>query len=100
MHLILHNWPDSACLAVLRHITAAMIPGYSKLLVSDMILPDKDYSEHSARFDWLMVIMLAAMERTEMQWRKLLDEDGLEVTGLWYPLGKARDGIIECMLKG
>lgn len=25
---------------------------------------------------------LAAMERTEMQWRKLLDEDGLEVTGL------------------
>ena len=77
-----------------------MIPGYSKLLVNDMILLDKDCFEHSAGFNWLMMIMFATMERTEMQWRKLLDEAGLEVTWLWYPPHKAGEGIIECMLKG
>lgn len=51
----------------LTPMTAAMIPGYLRLLVSDTILPDKNYSEHSAGFDRFMVIMLAAMERTEMQ---------------------------------
>lgn len=65
-----------------------------------MILPDKDYSEHSVGFDWLIMIMLTAIKRTEMQWRKLLDEAGLDVTRLWHPPGKAGGGIIECMLKG
>jgi O-methyltransferase domain len=42
---ILYNWPDAACLTILSNLAPAM-KGYpsSRLLISDLILPDSNPS--------------------------------------------------------
>jgi len=41
MHSVLHDWPDSVCEKILKQITEAMQLGYSKLLINEIIIPDK-----------------------------------------------------------
>jgi hypothetical protein len=40
MHGILHNWNNDDTLTILIHIKNAITPGYSKLLVNDIIMPN------------------------------------------------------------
>jgi hypothetical protein len=40
MHGILHDWNDDDALTILIHIKNAMTPGYSKLLVDDIMMPN------------------------------------------------------------
>jgi hypothetical protein len=42
MKFILHDWSDEQSLQILRHIHDAMTPGYSKLIIEEFILPEKD----------------------------------------------------------
>lgn len=42
MRHVLHDWPDHSCVEIMNHIADAMVPGYSKLLIFEWILPAKD----------------------------------------------------------
>ncbi len=41
---------------------------------------------------------LAALERSEQQWRELLEGTGVEIARFWFPPGGSIDGVVEVML--
>ncbi|KAL8753705.1 MAG: hypothetical protein Q9184_005341 [Pyrenodesmia sp. 2 TL-2023] len=94
---IFHDWPDSACHHILSHTAAAMRRNYSKLLISEFVLPDMDTALFPATLDIQMMGLHAGMERSEKQWRTLLDSAGLKVVKIWQDV-KGGEGVIEATL--
>ena len=74
-----------------------MTPGYSKLLIHELILPDTGAAEIQARFDLVMMTFNGGMERSKAQWSKLLEDAGFVNVKLWEH-GDA-DGIIEAEVR-
>ena len=77
--MILHDWPDDHCVKILQNTASAMKPGYSKILISDVVLPDKGATAWPTESDFAMMSLLAAMERSASQWTNLLERAGLKV---------------------
>ncbi|KAI1266025.1 sterigmatocystin 8-O-methyltransferase [Xylariaceae sp. FL1019] len=98
-HHILHDWSDDVCLDILKHVTKAMKPGYSKLLLHEMIIPAQNASSFHAMLDLSMMAFNGGMERTERQWGALLAKAGLDVIKVWPPMQDDADGIVEAVLK-
>ena len=59
--------------------------GYSKLILWDFVLPEKGVPPTLSSLDWEMMTFYAAGERSENQWRSLLEaqEIGLRVNVIW-----------------
>ncbi|KAA8571902.1 hypothetical protein EYC84_001853 [Monilinia fructicola] len=99
-HHILHDWSDYKCLEILQNLKEAMKPGYSKLLIHDMILPEQGASTYHALLDLTMMAFNSGMERTGKQWVDLLERAGFEVVKLSMPEDEPdADGIVEAVLK-
>lgn len=98
MKFILHDWSDERCLTILSNITASMKKGFSQLIIEDFILPVKGATILPAIWDMQMMTFMSAMERTERQWRVLLEKAGLEIEGFHLPPGDGT-GIIVTKLK-
>ena len=81
--MILHDWPDDHCVTILKNIASAMKPGYSKVLVNDVVFPDKGATRFATQSDFGMLALLGAMERSEAQWRRLFEQAGLQVVKIW-----------------
>ncbi|KAI1747698.1 putative O-methyltransferase [Xylaria castorea] len=96
-HHILHDWSDVKCLEILKQAKNAMKPGYSKLLIHEMIIPEQGASKFHAMLDLTMMAFNAGMERTERQWEELLRKAGLRVVKFWTAQADA-DGIVEAIL--
>ena len=60
-----------------------MEPGYSKLLINENVVPDAGAAWSITSMDWLMMALGAVRERTERQWKALLEQAGLRVSGIW-----------------
>jgi hypothetical protein len=62
-----------------------MKKGYSKLILWEFVLPEKGVPPTLSSLDWEMMTFYAAGERSEGQWRSLLEaqEIGLRVNGIW-----------------
>ena len=76
-----------------------MEPGYSKILLSEAILPDTGCSLLQAGLDIEMMGMHAGMERTRAQWKKLLEGEGFSIVQFWMSPGGDGEGIVEVELK-
>ncbi|RYO87813.1 hypothetical protein DL764_008807 [Monosporascus ibericus] len=98
-HHILHDWSDVKCMEILRQVKTAMKPGYSRLLLHEMIIPEQGASTFHAMLDVTMMAFNAGMERTERQWRELLESAGFRVLKVWLPREEDADGIVEAILK-
>lgn len=75
-----------------------MKPNYLKLLISEFVLPDMNTALFPATLDMQMMGLHAGMERSERQWRTLLDFAGLRVIKIWQDV-KGGEAVIEAMLK-
>ena len=79
---VLHDWDDARAVAILRAIRAAM-GERSRLLVVEPIVPDRPgsspYDALIAASDLNMLIATGGKERTESEFRTLLDAAGLPV---------------------
>lgn len=95
---ILHDWADSKCREILRNIVSAMTKGYSKLIISEWVLPDTETPLYPALLDINMMAFFSGMERTQTQWTELLASEGLEVVKFWS-IGKEVEGLIVATLK-
>ena len=70
---VLHDWDDEDALRILRVCRAAMRAD-ARLLVVDAILPERAVDQPFAiRMDLHMLLLLGARERTEAEFRDLLD---------------------------
>lgn len=76
-----------------------MVPGYSKLIIRELILPEGKCDKTSAVFDLAMMAFNAGMERTGTQWRELLGQAGFQNVKVWTAPEVGADGVIEAMLE-
>lgn len=75
-----------------------MTPGYSKLLLNELVIPDKGADIVGAQIDFTMMCGLGSEERSEGQWRQMLEEAGLHIVKVWTKAQEA-ESIIEVELK-
>lgn len=94
MKFILHDWADAQCHEILQHLRTAMRKGYSKLIIEEFVLPDKDAPLSQTTLDWQMMVFCSSMERTRDHWKKLLTSAGFHVVKFWFP-SRSGQGIIE-----
>jgi hypothetical protein len=95
---ILHDYSsDDECRRILENIVPAMKFGYSKLLIKELLIPDRNAPWALTSLDVNVMQSLAGQERTETQFRKLLDSAGFKIDGMWtHP--NAIDVVIEASL--
>ena len=84
MRTVLHDWPDKQALRALRHIRAAM-DNESILLINENTLPETSASEYSTELDLSMMACFSSLERTEAQWKQLVESADLKITNVWKP---------------
>lgn len=97
LHSILHDWSDDQSRHILEQFIPAMEKGYSRLLVIDHVLPDRDSPWNLQALDWELMTFLSARERTEAQWRTLIETAGLKIVNIYkHPQGA--DACIELEL--
>jgi len=81
---ILHDWSDEVCDRILRNCAAAL-PAGGTLLISESVLHE-DFSGSTLTHAKDLLMLLAnepgARERSEGEYRELLDAAGFEVTNL------------------
>ncbi len=71
-----------------------MEPGYSKLFLHELILPDDHPNAFQCTFDMAM-LTVGGMERSRSQWKNLLKEAGFDAMQFWVDKDENADGIIE-----
>lgn len=83
LHSCLHDWPDFKAHEILTSLKPGLTKGYSKLLINENVIPDKGAHWLSTALDMVMMANLSASERTERQWRALLESAGFKVVEIW-----------------
>lgn len=78
MRAVLHVLPDERCRTVVRKIKEAMSEE-SVFLIDEMVFPNSRVSWQAAQFDLTMMCAHASMERTQTQWKALLDSVDLKI---------------------
>jgi DNA-binding Lrp family transcriptional regulator len=84
---ILHDWDDERATAILRTIRAAA-PENARLLLLESVVPAGNEPDGAKWLDLLMLALFHGRERSEDQWRTLLEAGGFEPIQL-------EDGLIE-----
>ena len=85
MKFVLHDYQDEQCLRILENVKASMKEGYSYLVINEFIIPSTGCTRFPAQFDLLMMMALTSLERTEIEWKSLLERAGLALEGLYQP---------------
>jgi O-methyltransferase domain/Dimerisation domain len=78
MRLIIHDWDDEKSSIVLRNCHQAM-PEHGKLLLVECVLPPGNEPSITKFVDMLMLMMTGGKERTEEEYRALLQSNGYEL---------------------
>ncbi|KFA45947.1 hypothetical protein S40293_07288 [Stachybotrys chartarum IBT 40293] len=75
---VLHNHPDHKVRILLENTKSAMAPD-SIMLLDEMVLPETGVNSYAAAMDITMMSAMAGMERSEAQWKALLESVGLKL---------------------
>jgi hypothetical protein len=75
---IIHDWSDEECVTILSHCRAGM-KGGGKVLIVEMVVPDPNVHAISKFLDLEMLLFLTGRERTESEYRDLLERAGFEL---------------------
>lgn len=84
---IFHNWGDKESKLILERTRDAMKPGYSRLLIQDLVIAERGADQSEATQDWLMLMGYCAHERSEKQWHELLASAGLRISNVYQNKG-------------
>ncbi|KAJ5387069.1 hypothetical protein N7509_009610 [Penicillium cosmopolitanum] len=95
---IMHDWSDENCSIILKHITAVMERGFSKILIEDYIIPSQNAGSKETMTDMIVMVWCPGIERTRQRWTELLESVGLKINNFWLPHGSHK-GIIEAELQ-
>jgi len=81
----LHNWSDGEVLTILKNIRAAIRPSGRLLVAERLMAADISQRETMTVFlDFFMLLLNGGRERTEDEYRRLLEQAGFAVTGVRY----------------
>ena len=80
MQFILHDWSDQDCVKILKNCRKAIQGKKGKLIIVEVVLQPEgtgDFDDAGMVLDLLMIAhTTGGKERTEVEWRKLLNEAG------------------------
>jgi hypothetical protein len=76
---IIHDWDDERAIAILRSCHRVMT-GNGKLLLVEAVVPRSSEPHFSKFVDLNMLVMTGGRERTEHEYRTLLEASGFRVT--------------------
>ncbi|KAF5022524.1 hypothetical protein F66182_5426 [Fusarium sp. NRRL 66182] len=76
MHNVLHDWEDEQTTQIFKHLDEAMEPGYSKLLIHESLVSTIKPLARVTTSGLTMMACLGAKERTEAEWRQLVESVG------------------------
>lgn len=94
LHSVLHDWGFDDCVRILQALKPAMKPGYSRLLINEIVVPDEKPTWPVTAMDQLVLVLGAMAERSEAQWTALLRQAGYKIVKIWqYHLGS--ESLIE-----
>jgi hypothetical protein len=71
-----------------------MIPGYSKLLIGNVVLADVDVPLRQSLLDIAMLVLHSGQQRSQSEFKELLEGAGFKIVKIWLPPGDG-DGIVE-----
>ncbi|KAL2267367.1 hypothetical protein VTJ83DRAFT_4644 [Remersonia thermophila] len=94
MHNVLHDWPDETALQILRALAPAMEKGYSRLLIHESFVSAEKPLARVTVSDITMMACLAAAERSEDGWSRLIEQAGMRIVKIWRAV-EAVESIIE-----
>ena len=83
LHSVLHDWSDEKCQTILKELVRVMKPGFSKVLIHEIVVPDQNAHWLITGLDLIIMVLTAASERTEKQWENLLGSVGLRIVKIW-----------------
>ena len=80
LKLVLHDWDDARATRILRNVRDAIIAGGRLIIIEAVMPPGNEY--HHAKFLDVNMLVLSegGRERTEEEYRMLLDEAGFTLT--------------------
>jgi hypothetical protein len=76
---IIHDWSEAQCLTILGKCRHAMKPN-NRLLIVEMVLPTGDAPHPGKMLDIIMLAIPGGQERTEPEYRELLEKAGFQLT--------------------
>lgn len=79
MKWIIHDWDDERSIAIFKNIRRAMAEG-GKLLLVEAVVPAGNEPHFSKFIDLNMLVMTGGRERTEEEYRQLLEAGGFKLT--------------------
>ena len=88
---ILHDWGDEPAAKILRTIRAAAREG-SRVVILDSAIPAGNEPHGAKWLDLLMLVLAGGRERTEDDWRRLLESTG------WHP-ERIEDYLVQARCK-
>ncbi|KFY89855.1 hypothetical protein V500_05419 [Pseudogymnoascus sp. VKM F-4518 (FW-2643)] len=95
LKMCLHDWPNLQCIQILSQLKHALKPGYSRILLNEIVIPDENAGWFETSVDMLMMQVHSAQERREREWIGLVDAvGGLRVKHIWNV-----DGAVEKVIE-
>jgi hypothetical protein len=82
---VIHDWNDDAALAILKTCRRAMRPDSRLLIVEQLLAPSSDPGQ--TMMDVLMIMLTGGRERSEADFRSLLDAAALSLTTVTPTMG-------------
>lgn len=96
---VLHDWPDDATIQILNMPRPTLKPGYSKVMFHELIVPERGASTWVSVQDVNMMALCGLGERSEEDWRQLIERVGFEVEGIYWAKDGVSESVIEIVLK-
>jgi len=78
---ILHDWNDEECRTILRNIAARCRAG-ARVLIAECVIKAPNTPDLGKLLDMQMLLFLSGWERTEREYRALLESTGFELAGV------------------
>lgn len=78
---IIHDWTEEQCLTILGHCRRSMKPT-SRILIIEMVLPAGNAPHPGKMLDMMMLVGPGGQERTEPEYRALLNKAGLRLVNV------------------
>ncbi|KAL6702647.1 hypothetical protein ACN47E_001270 [Coniothyrium glycines] len=97
LHSILHDWDDEEGIRILENLKHALKPGYSRVLLNEIVLSEEKPTTAATSMDMMMLAHFAVRERTEADWKAILVNAGLTFVKIYNYPGVA-ESVIEAEL--
>ncbi|PLB54862.1 putative O-methyltransferase [Aspergillus steynii IBT 23096] len=97
LHSVLHDWGDEDGVSILQNLVSALKPGYSRVLLHEIVVDEENPTLEATSMDMMMLAHFAVRERTEADWRAIIEKAGLRVVNIYTYPGVA-ESVIEAEL--